>query len=96
MFYMLRKIFEDSLSLDLILINYQYCWCLGGLRDAEDLGIGVQGPAARLEGLEEPGRQAPQGCEVCHRSEGSVEYQEPHVEASKEAPEPAYGTIRGI
>ena len=28
-----------------------YCWCLGGLRDAEDPIAGAQAPVARIEGL---------------------------------------------
>ena len=71
-------------------------WHLGGLRDAGDPGAGAQAPAAGLEGLEAPSRQTPQGCGVCHRPEGSFEHQEPQVEASKEAPGPVYGTLRGV
>ena len=49
----------------------QYFWRLGGLKDARDLGAGVQAPAACLEGLQAQGRQAPQGFGVCYGSEGS-------------------------
>ena len=37
----------------------QYFWRLRGLKDARDLGTGVQAPAACLEGLQAQGRQKP-------------------------------------
>ena len=73
-----------------------YCWHLRGLQDAEDPASGVQLPAACLESLEAPGRQALQGYELFHGLEDFVEYQKPMVEASNEAPGPVYGTIQGF
>ena len=61
-----------------------------------DPRAGAQASAARLEGLEAPGRRVSWGYRLCYGPEGPLKYQVPQVEASKEAPGSVCGTLRGV